>query len=57
MHYSQDLVQRFQQHHLAKYGEAISYEEAEQELKELAGFMRIVLKREDKPSEQPAANA
>ncbi len=38
---AKDLIEQFQRLYLAKFGEQISYGRAEQELKELAGLVRI----------------
>lgn len=41
MQLSKDLVERFQTLHLIKFGVEISYDSAEQQLKELAELVRL----------------
>ena len=38
---TKELVEEFQQRYLARFGEQISYGEAEQELKDIAELVRI----------------
>jgi hypothetical protein len=45
---NKELVERFQELHINKYGIEISYEVAEHQLKELAELIRLTLKTEDK---------
>ena len=42
------LIKRFQELHINKYGIEISYEVAEHQLKELAELIRLTSKMEDK---------
>ena len=48
MFLSEELVEKFRALHLEKYGEEISYNAAELQLKELADLVRITSKIEDK---------
>lgn len=46
---TKELVEQFQQTYLTHFSELLNYEEAEQELKELAVLVRITSPKEKQP--------
>lgn len=53
---ARELVEQWQTLHLAKFGEPISYGDAEQEMKELADLVRITSQRKEAVDARPANN-
>lgn len=53
---AQELVEQWQTLHLAKFGEPISYGDAEQEMKELADLVRITSPRKEAENVRPTNN-
>jgi hypothetical protein len=51
---NQKLIERFQELHMKKYGIEISYEEARQELRELAEMVRLTSSTESEDTNAKA---